>query len=139
MTDLQKAIIAAARECLETPFKHQGRIPGVALDCAGLGCHVMDSLGLPYLDQVGYPRVPFKGQLEDTMEKQPHLEEVYDNSQAGDIFLMRFGRDPQHIAIYTDAGTIIHSWQAAEKCCEHDLTPEWKRRIVRTYRIVGEL
>ena len=29
-------IIAIARACLGTPFRHQGRIPGVALDCAGL-------------------------------------------------------------------------------------------------------
>ena len=36
-------IIASARACLGTPFLHQGRIPGVALDCAGLVGIIADS------------------------------------------------------------------------------------------------
>lgn len=136
MTDLQIAIIAAARECIETPFRHQGRILGRALDCVGVACHVLARLQLPYLDQAGYPRLPFRGQLEQAITGQPHLVEVDGAPQPGDVLLMRFGREPQHIAILTDTGTIVHSWEQAGKCCEHDLTPEWRRRIVRVYRIV---
>ncbi len=33
------AAIAAARTCLGTPFHHQGRAPGVGLDCIGLDHH----------------------------------------------------------------------------------------------------
>ena len=29
-------IVNAARECVGTPFRHQGRVLGVGLDCAGL-------------------------------------------------------------------------------------------------------
>ncbi len=139
MTPHQAAIIAAARECIETPFRHQGRIVGRALDCVGLGCHILSRLQLPYIDQQGYPRLPFKGQLESAIASQPHLMEVDDEAQPGDIFLMRFGREPQHIAIMTDRGTIIHSWEQAGKCCEHDITPEWRKRIVKTYRILEQV
>ena len=36
MIDHNKNMIAAARACLGTPFHHQGRMPGVGLDCIGL-------------------------------------------------------------------------------------------------------
>jgi len=136
MTPLQIAIIAAARECIETPFMHQGRILGRALDCVGVACHVMSRLNLPYLDQAGYPRLPFRGQLVAAINAQPHLVEVDSEMMPGDFLLMRFRREAQHVAILTDIGTIIHSWSEVGKCCEHDLTPEWRERIVSVYRIV---
>lgn len=136
MTPLQIAIIAAARECIETPFRHQGRIIGRALDCVGVACHVMARLQLPYIDQSGYPRLPYKGLLTSALNEQPHLCEVEGEMRAGDLLLMRFMREPQHVAILTDTGTIIHAWYDAGKCCEHDLTPEWRQRIVKVYRIV---
>ncbi|MBK8745664.1 MAG: peptidase P60, partial [Propionivibrio sp.] len=39
------AILAAARACIGTPFVHQGRIPGLALDCAGLVVAVAQAIG----------------------------------------------------------------------------------------------
>jgi len=47
-------ILAAARACLGTPFLHQGRIPGVALDCAGLVVAVAQAIGADYVDRTGY-------------------------------------------------------------------------------------
>jgi hypothetical protein len=43
-------VIEAARECLGTPFRHQGRIVGEALDCAGVAVHVAERLGYGVLD-----------------------------------------------------------------------------------------
>lgn len=30
---------------------------------------------------------------------------------------------------------MIHAWAIARKVCEHDLSQEWKNRVVRIYRV----
>lgn len=137
-------IIAAARAEVGTPFRHQGRIAGKALDCAGLVCHVANVLGMDYCDQQGYSRHPSQGLLESALEDQPCLVRVsLSDMQAGDVLLMRFSCDPQHLSIhagwndaYRDDG-IIHAWLQARKVSENRLTDEWRGRIVRVYRFAG--
>ena len=130
-------IIAAARSELGTPFRHQGRIPGKALDCAGLVVRVAVLLDIPYLDHGGYARRPSGGMLESAIDGQPCLEQVKKSDmQAGDVLLMRFAREPQHLAIYTGQN-VIHSYQASGKVCEHILDAQWKARIVAVYRFKG--
>ena len=127
-------IITAARDCLGTPFVHQGRIPGRALDCAGLVVAVAQAVGVEYIDQTGYSRSPSGGLLEAALDDQPGITRIAPADRAaGDILLMRFSGDPQHLAILA-GGTIIHAWEAPGIVCEHDLTDLWTRRIVRVYR-----
>jgi cell wall-associated NlpC family hydrolase len=125
-------ILAAARGCIGTPFRHQGRIAGQSLDCAGLVVHVAKTIGADYIDVQGYGRLPHKGLLESTLDAQPCLARV-DDMRQGDVLLMRFGREPQHLAICAGE-TIIHSYQNAGKVCEHGLTGPWPARIVAIYR-----
>lgn len=127
-------IVAAARSLLDTPFRHQGRLPGVALDCAGLVIAVARQLGLRHADQAGYGRIPANGLLEAALEAQPGLHRVaLADRQPGDVLLMFFSREPQHLAI--DAGdTIIHSYCDVGKVVEHRLDASWESRIVRVYR-----
>jgi cell wall-associated NlpC family hydrolase len=128
-------IIAAARGAIGTPFRHQGRIAGVALDCAGLVIHVAQSIGADYIDQTGYSRIPTNGLLESALDRQPCLMRVADN-QAGDVLLMRFNGDPQHLAIFSGS-TVIHSYSQVGKVCEHRYSEEWQARTVAVYRFRG--
>lgn len=107
----------------------------MALDCAGLAVTVAHDLGVEYADFQGYGREPYNGQLEKALDDQPGLIRVTNKSeyQAGDILLMRFSNDPQHLAIYTGQG-IIHSYESVGMCCEHRLSSVWQARIVRVYR-----
>jgi NlpC/P60 family putative phage cell wall peptidase len=131
-------IIAAARACLGTPFRHQGRLPGIGLDCAGVAVEVARALGCAPLDVSGYGRTPAAGQLEAVLDAQPDLERVdREDRQPGDILLMRFTGEPQHLAILTDEGTMIHSYEAVGTCCEHRLSAVWAARVVRVYRFRG--
>lgn len=130
-------ILAAARSCLETPFRHQGRIPGRSLDCAGLAVVALQSVGIPVDDVRGYSRLPHKGRLQAALDAQPALERVTD-IQAGDILLMKFGSEPQHLAICAGE-TIIHAYEQAGKTCEHGFTDEWRNRVVRAYRVRGSV
>jgi cell wall-associated NlpC family hydrolase len=131
-------IIAAARECIGTPFAHQGRVVGVGLDCAGVAVHAVRALGVDVLDFAGYGRTPNKGHLAAAMDAQPMLERVPNivARSAGDILLMRFLGEPQHVGICTGGG-IIHAYEAVGTCCEHDICAKWAARIVRVYRVKG--
>ena len=124
-------IIAAARECIGTPFAHQGRILGRALDCAGVAVHVARQWH-EVDEPAAYGRLPNNAMLEYWLERQPFLERVAP-PEAGDLLLMRFTGEPQHLAVFTGQ-TIIHAYQAAGKVVEHDLDAKWRRRIVRAYR-----
>lgn len=127
-------IIAAARECLDTPFQHQGRIVGLALDCAGVAVHVA-SKWFDVEQPPAYSRVPHDALLEQWIERQPFLVRA-DTPQAGDLLLMRFGNEPQHLAICA-GDTIIHAYQGIGRTVEHNLDDKWRGRIVRAYRFGG--
>lgn len=129
------AIIAAARECIGTPFMHQGRILGRALDCAGVAVHAARSCGQDVSEPAAYGRMPNNAMLEWWLDQQPFLERVAQPA-AGDLLLMRFTGEPQHLAVYTGEN-IIHAYQAVGRVVEHILDDKWRRRIVRAYRFKG--
>ena len=130
-------ILDAARQCLGTKFRHQGRLVAFGLDCAGVAIHVARQIGAGHLDVSGYGRTPANGQLEQSLDSQPCLERVFlEDRKPGDLLLMRFASEPQHLAICA-GDTIIHAYEAAGLCCEHRLSSLWAARIVRVYRFRG--
>lgn len=129
-------IITAARSQIKTPFVHQGRVPGKALDCAGLVVTVARMVGADPLDVVGYSRIP-TGVLGSVMDRQTCLRRIpVDQAAPGDILVMRFKTDPQHLAILAGA-TIIHSHADVRQCCEHTFDDQWRRRVTAVYRFIG--
>ena len=56
--------------------------------------------------------------------------------QPGDLLLMRFAREPQHLAVLVGEN-IVHAYANAGRCVEHRLDDAWSRRIVRVYRFAG--
>lgn len=131
--------IEIAKACMKTPFKHQGRVAGVGLDCAGLYVHVCRELGLDHEDAKGYPRNPYDKQLQSQLDAQPCLVRIpISEMQEGDILCMRITREPQHIAFH--AGIIdglvyvIHASSEHGGVVMHRLDELWKARIMRVYR-----
>lgn len=130
-------ILKAARSAMDTPFRHQGRVAGLALDCAGLFVHVCRELHLQVIDEQGYGRNPFQGLLKQCIDRQPFLFRVaLDQMQAGDVLLMRFDREPQHIAFHAGE-TMIHAYEKSGRVVEHRLADVWRKRIVHVYRFEG--
>lgn len=123
-------IIAAARLELGTPFVHQGRIPGKALDCAGLAVTVARHW-YTVAEPQAYGRSPYLGLLREWVEAQSFIEPG--QPVAGALLLMRFGNDPQHLAICAGE-TIIHSYGKVGKVVEHNFSPVWRARVVKSYR-----
>lgn len=124
-------IVAAARACLGTPFLHQGRRPGLGLDCAGLVVHALRGAGRDVPDVAGYSRLPHGGLLRQACDSAG-LVRVARDPRPGDVLLMRFGREPQHLAIATDCG-MIHAYERAGRVVEHRISPVWAARIVAVY------
>lgn len=140
-----------ARSYMGTPFVHQGRTPGVALDCAGLVICVGKELGcLPAdFDMSDYDQEPDKTSIVDACDL--HLIRIpREQAQPGDVIVIAWDRWPQHLGImgvYAPAPshrTLIHAFmREGEKpehkrtppvVREHRLAPELMKKIVRAYR-----
>ncbi len=126
------SIIEAARSALGTPFRHQGRLVGQGLDCAGLIVYVASVIGVEYSDVKAYGRNPHAGLLKQTLDSNQCIEPVAEYKR-GDILLMRFTNEPQHLAIHAGE-SIIHSYSNVGAVCEHTLSRAWLSRIVCAYR-----
>jgi len=105
---------AIARTYLGTPFHHQGRLPGVGLDCVGVLICVAKELRLVAadFDVTGYQRQPDGVVLMRHLSE--HLLPVEQTAmQPGDIVCVAFDKHPQHVGIvgdYRHGGlSIIHA------------------------------
>jgi NlpC/P60 family putative phage cell wall peptidase len=125
-------IVALARECLGTPFRHQGRLPGVGMDCVGIVIYVWNAIGLPAYEKADYGRNPNPSRMGSEIGKMLKRISIH-QAGPGDIVYMAWGKFPQHLAILTEIG-IIHSYQTAGKVVEHPLDAFWRARIHSAYR-----
>jgi cell wall-associated NlpC family hydrolase len=135
-------IVAAARETLGTRYAHQGRVAGLALDCAGVPVHVARTLGVPLTDYTRYGRLPVPAEMRAALDA--HLTRVPTaQMQPGDVAWIRFEREPQHLAIvgdYVHGGlSLIHAYNASglNRVVEHRLDDVWRSRIVAAWRYPG--
>lgn len=127
-------VVDAARKYLGVKWKHQGRMPESGLDCLGFIVQVAKDLGMEPHDPVDYTRMPDGQRLMQELNVQLKPVLTYDT---GDVLLMRMGTNPQHLAIVTETGGIIHSYANIRRVVEHPLDDEWKSRIVCAYSVPG--
>ncbi len=124
---------------LGTPWMHQGRLPGVALDCAGMVICVARELGIvaPDYDVNGYSRVP-DGSMLTICEQmlRPAREPII-----GCVLALEIYKDPQHLAIvgqYRHGGlSIIHAASKAGRVIETRLMFATNQRLRGVYLFPG--
>lgn len=131
-------IIAEARTWIGTPFRHQGRIKGVGVDCAGFLIGVGRAVGFPVIDMPTYDYDPDPKVLERVLAQQlikvPGKANLGKELQLCDILQMKFDRDGgKHLALVTDIG-IIHAYARVRKVTEHALDDAMKDRITAVWR-----
>ena len=90
---MDNKIVKTAREWVNTPFHHQGRVKGDGVDCAGLIIGVAHELKLSDFDYTSYGREPSKNMLTRLLDE--HCERKK-KLKPGCILLMRFVTEPQH-------------------------------------------
>lgn len=128
-------IIQYARECVGTPFLHQGRECGVGLDCVGVVCHVANKIGVEYKDVYGYSRIPRSAVLLGALGQ--YLTAIQEHEALpGDVVAIQMTRSKMiiHCGILTDYG-IVHAVQNVGQVIETivDSNPAFK--IVGWYRL----
>lgn len=135
-------IVAIARSTIGTPWVHQQRISGLALDCAGVPVYVASRIGIPFEDVTGYGRLPMPNEMRVALDRNL-IRVAKRNMQIGDVAWIRFEAEPQHFAIlgdYVHGGfSIIHAYNGAglNRVVEHRLDDQWLARIVGVWRFPG--
>jgi hypothetical protein len=134
---MRSDVVLKAREYIDTPFHHQGRLKHVGVDCAGLLVCVARELGLEPIDNVTYDHDPNPDTLKAYLAAQPFLSRVtlFDRD-IGDILLMSLSTRTMrghHLGIVSDLG-IIHAYAPTRKVVETVLDATLARSIVEVYR-----
>jgi NlpC/P60 family putative phage cell wall peptidase len=137
-------IVIEARSWIGTRYQHQQHRKGRATDCGGLVYGVGAALGLFPSDPAllpdaarfaGYGRHAHDGSLTNACALLLDPVAVAD-ARAGDVVLMRFESEPQHVAILSDLRGhlgMIHAYAQGRKVVEHHLDEVWRNRIVAAY------
>lgn len=131
----KKNIVKYAREMIDTPFIHQGRIPNHGLDCGGLVICSLVAAGYSPKDLANYPEIP-DGSFVELVEEQGQRIAI-DDIEPGDFMLFKFEKEPQHIAIVSQINPIqiIHTWQSVGRVVENGFDVYWQRRLTGCYRL----
>jgi cell wall-associated NlpC family hydrolase len=131
-------VVTQARTHLGTPWVHQGRQPGVGLDCVGLAVVVARELGIATPDATGYGRHPDGVTLLATLRATGWAEVP---PRAGCVALMSFRRGPQHVGLlvpYLHGGLgLLHALSTRGQVVEHRLDDRWRSHIVGCWALPG--
>jgi len=143
MTATRTDVVAAARAWLGTPFHHQARLQGVGVDCVGLVIGVARTLGLvaPDFDVDAYPRQPDGKSLMHLVQMHMRGLHADEAMQPGDVVVVRFDRDPQHLGIlgdYRHGGlSIIHAAAEPGRVIETRLLFSQSMQFVQAFALPG--
>lgn len=130
----------AARRYIGVKFLHQGRNPGIGVDCVGLASVVAKDCGLHWLaehDLTTYARNPNGGELERRMRAAfgPPVRELL----PGYLVTIDFYGQSRHVGIVSlmEDGRIglIHALGSPPEVVEHGIDERWRRRISGIYRV----
>lgn len=135
-------LVQAARRYLGTKWRHRGRsVHGV--DCAGLIVLAYSDCGVRLADYKLYGREPYRDGLvaHAIMALGEPLDDDDRALAEGDVLVMRFDREPHHMAIValgnyggTPAFNIIHADGHTGRVHEQRLMPDMAARITHVFR-----
>jgi hypothetical protein len=140
----REAIIEAARACVGTPFRHQGRRPGHGggLDCLGIVRHagIVTSFIPAEFDFRNYGPFPNADFIARELDRM--LDRVIGGLEFaldGDVPLFADERWSHMGVLSQEAGTatLIHTTRMDRFCIEHHLDAEWRRRVRGIWRFRG--
>ena len=96
-------VVACARSWIGSPYVHGHRMKNVAVDCAGLVIGVARELQIvaPDFDVNGYERAPDGKRLLEECDRFMTRIPMH-ALQPGDVLVVRFEKDPQHMGIVGD-------------------------------------
>jgi len=142
-------VVEKAREYLGTPFAHQGRVKGHAMDCVGIllcvgnALGLKDKLGVPILkdDNKNYSAQPLNNFVHEECQRRL-IEKPITAMQEGYAITMQAGSAfACHAGIVSENGGalyVIHAYNGgARKVVEHIVDEKWMSRIVGVFSFPG--
>jgi NlpC/P60 family putative phage cell wall peptidase len=140
-------VVAEARTWVNTPFRHQGRIKGMACDCVGLilgaaaDLGLVDRLGVPFLatDNANYSAQPLDKFVHEEAQRRL-IEKPIEEMADGDIVTLRVPSIPCHVAICSTVNGvryIVHAYASNEKVVENIMDEKWTKRIEGCFSFPG--
>ena len=100
--EFSAAYIAAIRGMLGTPWHHQGRCPGVGLDCIGLIVCAMRAVGVSVDEPVvDYPRKMHIGLVTEALMRHGYSPVSVAQMGACDVVILNIEGSPQHAGVIT--------------------------------------
>lgn len=136
-------VVRAARQLLDTPYHHQGRLRGVGVDCVGLLIGVARDLGLvpSGFDVPPYPRTPDGTSLMHLAELHMQPLQPGEAVQPGHVVVVRFDQEPQHLGVaadYRHGGlSLIHSVARPGRVIETRLMFSRAMAFVAAFQLPG--
>ena len=132
MTTPQERFVAAARAQLGTRWVHQGRCPGVGLDCVGLAVIAAQAVPMHVKDVVAYNRIARRDSLRRAVEE--NCDRVFGDPELGDLILFAEGIYPQHLGICIGGGRMVHCSLDSAKVVENSYLHDYQERGRGVYR-----
>lgn len=127
------AIVAAARGCVGTRFRPQGRKPGQALDCVGVALVAAAAAGL-----TGINIEPYVLGGDNEIEVEALLGQVGCSCVvvplSGDLLVIAPAPRRRHLAVVTPSG-IVHAHAGLGRVVEGPIDPDWS--IIGAWRLPG--
>ena len=132
---MEDPLIVAAREYLETPWVHQGRLKGVGVDCVGLLVCAGRDAGYTIEDVEGYPEYPSGTWLLEELER--NCVRVYGVTQIGDVLAFAASTQVWHVGLVSGLGplVVIHCWRKTKRVVEVQLDESWRYQIHSVWRL----
>lgn len=143
----RQAVVAEARTWLGTKYAHQQMCKGAGVDCGMLvGAVAIATGGITseywaqrFAEFSGYARMPANGMLERICRSFMSVKPLEDMT-LGDVVMMRFKREPHHLAIVGDHPqglSIIHALSRPGYVAEHLLDDVWRSRVLTCFAMPG--
>lgn len=133
-------VVLEARSWLGTPYEHQHRVKGHAVDCVGLVIGVARNLGVvpPEFDVNAYPRKPDGSTL--LARCAEFMDPVRDeDARPGHVLVLAFRRDPQHMGILGDylygGLSLIHAFGQGDGGCVEERNLHHDLKAFRPLRV----
>jgi len=148
--------IAKGREFLRTPYRHEGRLKNIGIDCIGIPLCMCEELGISDKhgvpirggDYRGYPQQPTNNFVHEELQRRA-IEKPVSQMQPGDVLTICFPSIPCHVAIVTELRghpAILHAYSLLADSqrrglpgwvVEHVLDAKWRRRVAGVFTMPG--
>lgn len=124
------AIVAAARSCVGTRFRPQGRAAGLALDCIGVVLIAARAAGVSFV----VPPYRMGSDAEATLDAGLAAQgcTAVERGAPGDVLVIAPAPGRRHIGIVTGGG-VVHAHAGLGRVVEGPIDPDWA--IVAAWRL----